>query len=181
MKPARFPDLIVLVGLPGSGKSVVGAALARQLGWGFLDLDSAIEELAGQRVAGIFADRGESAFRAMERDLTAALAQRTELVVAAGGGWMANQAAVALLRDRACFIYLRVTPATALARMGSAVSYRPLLAGSDPLGSLTRLLEERSAAYRSADIEVDGENVEVEELSRGLAGLLTTTFGNGSD
>ena len=96
-------DLIVLVGLPGAGKTTVGRALAKRLGWDFLDLDAAIEEFAGQRVAGIFADRGESAFRAMERDLTAGLVQRTEIVVAAGGGWMANSAAVALLRDRACF------------------------------------------------------------------------------
>ena len=171
-------DMFVLVGLPGAGKTTLGKVLARHLGWDFLDLDVAIEEYAGQRVAGIFAERGEPAFRAMERDVTAGLAHRSRLVVASGGGWMANQAAVALLRDRACFIYLRVTPATALARMGSSVSYRPLLAGPDPLGSLTRLLEERSAAYRSVDIEIDVEDVDMEELGSALAKDLFATFGN---
>ena len=157
--------IIVLVGLPGSGKSTVGAELARALGWAFLDLDTAIEEYAGQRVAGIFAERGESAFRAMERDMTAGLRERTHVVVASGGGWMANAGAVALLRDRACFIYLRVTPATALARMESAVSYRPLLAGSDPLASLTGLLTDRAAQYETADLVLDVESLGVKEVT----------------
>lgn len=158
-------QLVVLVGLPGSGKTTVGREVASRLGWEFLDLDAAIEEYAGQRVAGIFADRGESAFRAMERDLTAGLAQRSDLIVATGGGWMANEAAVALLRERACFIYLRVTPATALARMGSSVSYRPLLAGGDPLSSLASLLSARAPAYESADRLVDVEAVDISEVT----------------
>ena len=161
----RPQSLVVLVGLPGAGKTTIGKAVARRLGWEFLDLDSAIEEYAGQRVSGIFTERGESGFRAMERDVTAGLAERTNLVVATGGGWMANSAAVALLRGRACFIYLRVSPATALARMGSAVAYRPLLAGADPLGSLTALLETRSAAYETADLILDTESLGVKEVT----------------
>jgi shikimate kinase len=165
----------VLVGLPGSGKSTVGAALARKLGWDFLDLDAAIAEYAGQQVSGIFAQRGEPAFRAMERDVTASLRDRTRLVVATGGGWMANPEAVALLRGRACYIYLRVTPATALARMGSAVSYRPLLAGEDPLGSLSSLLEARDAAYQGAEVVVDVETLGIEDVIARLVRLFAPT------
>ena len=156
--------VLVLVGLPGSGKSTAGAGLAKKLGWDFVDLDQEIESLAGKEVAQIFAERGEAAFRAMERDVTAALSQRTRIVVSAGGGWMSNREASALLRGRARSIYLRVAPATALARLGAELSARPLLSGGDPLRSLSDLLEKRRSDYESADAVLDVETLDSQEV-----------------
>ncbi len=79
-------DRIVLVGFMGSGKSTVGRLLARQLGWGFLDMDERIEERAGRRIAEIFKDRGEAAFRQEELLVARELQTAARRVIATGGG-----------------------------------------------------------------------------------------------
>ena len=88
---------IVLVGLPGSGKSTVGPLLAEQLGAPFMDLDAEIERRQRMSVSEIFASVGEEAFRAMERAMTQELVTRPPMVIAPGGGWMADLENVALL------------------------------------------------------------------------------------
>lgn len=78
---------MALVGYMGSGKSSVGRALARSLGWDFVDLDRAIEREAGRTIPEIFAESGEQHFRELEhRVLLDALEDRAERVVACGGG-----------------------------------------------------------------------------------------------
>src|SRR6478752_7072090 len=64
---------VVLVGLPGSGKSAVGRRLAHRHGADFVDLDESIEKTAGRSIPEIFAERGEAAFRALERAAVAEL------------------------------------------------------------------------------------------------------------
>ena len=82
---------VVLVGLPGSGKSAVGRRLAHRHGATFVDLDDTIEKAAGLAIAEIFAERGEAAFRALEREAVASLGPpdrdpEIRRVVATGGG-----------------------------------------------------------------------------------------------
>lgn len=168
--------IIVLVGLPGAGKSTAGLGLAKKLGWDFVDLDRMIEDRAHQEVARIFAERGEPAFRAMERDATADLRDRTNLVVAAGGGWMANREASALLQSQGRSIYLRVAPGSALARLGAEISTRPLLLGDDPLRSLTALLDKRRQDYESADAVLDTEMLDPQQVIESLYDI-ATNFG----
>ncbi len=86
---------IVLVGLPGSGKSAVGRRLAHRHGATFIDLDEAIEKAAGRSIPQIFEDRGEDGFRAIERQAVADLGQpdpdaAIRTVVATGGGAVAQ-------------------------------------------------------------------------------------------
>jgi shikimate kinase len=150
-----MPDAgpIVLVGLSGSGKTVVGGLLAARLGWAFLDLDAEIERLAGRSITEIFDVKGESAFRDMERRATAAAGAVSRTVVSTGGGWMARPE----LRDTwpgAVRVWLRVDPDTALSRLAKERSTRPLLAGPDPETELGRLLAERLPAYGLAEISV---------------------------
>lgn len=168
--PPRSAHLI-LVGLPGAGKSAVGASLALRLGRPFLDFDAEIERRAGATVAEIFRNRGEGAFRAMELALTRELAARPPMVLAPGGGWAVLPGAVALLRPPARMIYLRVRPDVALLRMGSERRSRPLLEDADPLAAIGRLLGAREAAYLSADHVVDVDDVGIEELTAYLARL----------
>lgn len=148
---------IVLVGLPGSGKSTVGALVAEQLTRTFLDFDAEIERRQGMPVSAIFAERGEAEFRVLERKLTEELHEVGNMVVAPGGGWIMDDANVALIRPPAVLVYLRVRPETALKRMGAGSSSRPLLNRPDPSGELQRLFEERRARYQSADVEVSAE------------------------
>ncbi len=149
---------IVLVGIPGAGKSTVGREVAARLQWPFVDLDEEIEAREGMRVREIFATRGEAHFRALEREATERLARaETPTVVAPGGGWIAVPGLVALVRPPARLIWLQVSPARAMKRLGDGVGRRPLLSGSDPLAALTSILTAREPFYLQADHTVSVE------------------------
>ncbi|HEU4565884.1 MAG TPA: shikimate kinase [Gemmatimonadaceae bacterium] len=156
---------IVLVGLPGAGKSTVGRAAAPRLGRPFLDFDEEIERRTAMSVAELFARWGEPRFRALERELTRELLHAPPMVLAPGGGWIANADMVALLRPSARIIYLRLRPETALARLGDAALSRPLLRVSDPLAELRRLLDRRAAHYLAADHVLDVDLIGVQEVT----------------
>ena len=146
--PARAARHLVLIGLPGAGKTTVGRALARRLRLPFVDLDAEIEQLFYKSVSRIFAEDGEAAFRAGEAQVSARLATETDpSVIAPGGGWVVNEAATAHLRGSGRIIYLRVSPDEAAQRMGRGVTRRPLLASGDVVSALTALHDSRRAAY----------------------------------
>lgn len=169
----------MLVGLPGAGKSTIGRRVARLLGRPFVDFDIELERREGQTVSQLFAGRGEAAFRKLEVELTVELAKTAPAVWAPGGGWITNPGVTALVRPPGRIIHLKVSPAGAMKRLGSARASRPLLMESDPGAVLDRLWASRAGLYQAADAEVDTEVVdfqrvaeEVVLLARGLdAGL----------
>jgi shikimate kinase len=160
---------LVLVGLPGSGKSTVGSLLAARLGRTFLDFDQEITRRQGMSVAEIFAMQGEHGFRELERKLTLELLEFGNMIVAPGGGWIGQPEVVALLKPRAKLIYLRLRPKTALARMGSKRELRPLLKRPDPLGEIERLFSSRKEAYETADIVIDVERLNPQQVADQIA------------
>jgi shikimate kinase len=170
---ASVPHLI-LVGLPGAGKSTVGSALARELDRSFLDFDAEIVRREGMTISEIFAQKGEPTFRQLEHGLTEELRAVGGMVLAPGGGWVGRPETVALIRPPSKMIYLRVRPRTALARMGRSVATRPLLGRPNPVGELERLLQERRTAYESADYVVDVERVPIPEVVRRIVAALKT-------
>jgi shikimate kinase len=163
---------LVLVGLPGSGKSTVGAVLAERLDRGFLDFDVEITRREGMTVPEIFAQRGEAHFRGLERAITEECRLLGGLVLAPGGGWVAQPENIALVRPPARLIYLRASPETAAARLGAAIAGRPLLNRPDPRGELGRLLTARQAAYESSDLVVNVDRVDVQRVVEKIAQLL---------
>lgn len=90
---------IVLIGMPGSGKSTVGKLLSSQLGKEFVDADSAIIEKAGISIPEIFEQRGEEWFRAIESEVLAELGKRSGLVIATGGGCVTREENYPLLHQ----------------------------------------------------------------------------------
>src|ERR1700741_643199 len=98
---------IVLVGMPGSGKSSIGRRLAQHLGLEFIDADQEIETAAGMSIADIFAQHGELYFRAGEARVIARLLDKGPRVIATGGGAFANLDTLALVRARALSIWLK--------------------------------------------------------------------------
>jgi shikimate kinase len=164
---------LVLVGLPGAGKSTVGALLGQQLRRTFLDFDLEIERREGMPVAQIFGERGEAGFRQLERTLTEELISFGNMVLAPGGGWVSDPAVVALIRPPAMMVYLRTRPETALKRLGASGGGRPLLIGPDPLAELRSLLEARKAAYLTADLEIGTETLTPQQVTDEIVAKLT--------
>jgi shikimate kinase len=164
---------LILVGLPGSGKTTVGQAVAQKLGRTFLDVDQEIERREGRSVSQIFGEKGEAYFRKKEREITEELALVGNMIVSPGGGWIADPENVALLRPPSRIVYLCVSPATALKRLGPMRMMRPLLTRPDPLGELTKLLDARKAAYETADHVVSTELLDLQKVIQKVAELAT--------
>jgi shikimate kinase len=163
---------VVLVGLPGSGKSTLGRLAAEKLGRAFLDFDLEIMRREGMSIAQIFAERGEPAFRRMERELTKELPLLGGMFVAPGGGWIVDPENVATLRG-ARFVWLKVRPEVAIARLRNDPVVRPLLTRPDPVEELRRLLEERESLYAQAQYLINTEMVTVEQAVDRLVSLAT--------
>ena len=156
---------ILFVGFMGAGKSTVARSVAASLGLPYVDLDSSIEERAGMTAAEIFSRAGEDGFRDLESEALADLIERPPLVIACGGGVILRAENRAALKRMGTVVYLQVTAAEAIARVGDA-STRPLLAG--PAGALaaTSLLTAREALYRAvADIVVETVGRSADEVA----------------
>ncbi len=152
---------IVLVGLPGSGKSVVGKRLAHRHGATFIDLDERIERADGRSIPTIFEEDGEAAFRAMERQAVADLGpadpdQEVRRVVATGGGAIVDpRNRWALYRGRMS-VWLDGRPEVLAQRLRRSPHVRPLVSGRDPIGTLRDLAMRRERFYAAADIRLSG-------------------------
>jgi shikimate kinase len=145
--------IVYLVGMPGSGKSVVGAELAARLGVPFVDLDAEVEQDAGATVAEIFRDRGEPAFRELEAAALVRASREDPSVVACGGGVVLEPANRITLRATGTCVFLDV-PVPQLRDRVRPDADRPLVRRE---GDLERLLAEREPLYREfAAHVVDG-------------------------
>jgi shikimate kinase len=149
---------IVLVGMPGSGKSSIGRRLAQHLGLEFVDADQEIETAAGMSIADIFSQHGEPYFRAGEARVIARLLDKGPQVIATGGGSFVNPDTRALIRARALSVWLKAEVDLLLRRV-KRKNDRPLLRAADPEAVLKRLLAEREATYAEADITVTSLDV----------------------
>ncbi|MDH3682308.1 MAG: shikimate kinase, partial [Acidimicrobiia bacterium] len=137
---------LVLIGLPGVGKSSVGSELASRLDRPFIDLDSTIEARTGRAITEIFDREGETRFRQFEHEaLITALDGPDAPIVAAGGGIVVSEDNRRALADRSTVVWLDVPIPALLSRLTGDDS-RPLLAG-DTAERLRRLHRERLGLY----------------------------------
>ena len=97
---------IILIGMPGCGKSTVGRALAEKTGMQFVDADAAITEKAGRSIPDIFAESGEAGFRAIETEVLEELGKRSGLVIATGGGCVTQERNYPLLHQNGRIFWL---------------------------------------------------------------------------
>ena len=152
---------VVLVGLPGSGKSVIGKRLASRHRATFIDLDDRIESATGREIPAIFAEDGEPAFRALEREAIDALGgpdrdPEIRRVIATGGGAVVDpRNRWALYRGRAS-VWLDGRPEVLAQRLRRSPHVRPLVATRDPIGALRDLATRRERFYAAADIRAPG-------------------------
>ena len=174
-------DHLVLVGMPGAGKSSVGRRLARRLGRPFVDADDELVRRSGRTVRDWFALEGEAAFRAAESELLAdLLAAPGPSVVAAGGGAVLAERNRDLLRgEGVTVVWLRAGVPYLLSRVLQKQDHRPLL-DEDPEARLQTLHESRTPLYAEvADITLDVEPIRAEhdkpkrELAARIAELVS--------
>lgn len=145
-------NAIFLSGPMGSGKSTIGRLLARKLGTSFVDLDHEVTNREGMPVREIFRQRGEAAFRTIERE-TALMVSERGGVVALGGGTVVDRRTRHALLTRGTLITLRA-PLEELIRRTQHSGDRPLLQGRDPAEVFVEILESRAAAYAECHAEV---------------------------
>jgi shikimate kinase len=161
--------LIILIGLPGSGKSTVGRQLARKLSASFIDSDHLIEQRLGCSIREYFEREGEPAFRDVEEAVLAnavtthshhslgahdaliapdqETASLSQIVLATGGGSVIREANRSALRSAGHVVYLRATPEDLYRRLRHDRN-RPLLQGVDPMQRLRDLYAQRDPLYR---------------------------------
>ncbi|PUB59649.1 shikimate kinase, partial [Rhizobium leguminosarum bv. viciae USDA 2370] len=141
---------VVLVGMPASGKSTIGAKLAKELGLEFVDIDKRIAAEHGD-LTEMFAEHGEGHFRDLEAEELAKCLERGPVVIATGGGCFAEESNRALILNKARSIWLDTEPKKLRGRLKSDTN-RPLLQGADIEQKVDQLYEERRPFYQMADI-----------------------------
>jgi len=143
-----MPPRVVLIGLPGSGKSSVGAELARLLRAPFADSDELVTAQTGRAVDEIFAQRGEPAFRQLEADMIAEALGTFDGVLALGGGAVTTESVRLDLAAAGVPVVLLTAGQDELLHRMSGTAHRPLLAGDAP-ARLAELAVAREPLYRA--------------------------------
>jgi shikimate kinase len=158
--------VVVLVGVPGAGKTTVGLAIAEELGVAFCDTDQVIEKRQAKTVADIFIEDGEVAFRELERAAVAEALARHTGVLALGGGAILNSTTRELLRGEPV-AWLQVAADAASRRVGMNAA-RPMLMGN-VRGRMIELSRERTPLYEEvASLGVDTNQRTPEEIAAGI-------------
>lgn len=148
---------LYLIGMMGAGKTTVGRLLAKDLGYGFCDTDTVIEQLAKEKegwnsINEIFTTAGEDIFRQMETQVLAEVSAYTRLAVATGGGIVLERKNWSYLHQ-GLVVWLDVPVELLIARLAEDTT-RPLLKDADRNRKLQMLLEQRQPLYAQADIRV---------------------------
>jgi len=137
---------VVLIGLPGSGKSTIGRRLAKSLDVALLDTDAAIEQTTGRTIADIFANDGEEEFRRIEEEVVRDALESHDGVLSLGGGAITSDGVREALSGYTV-VYLEISAAEGVRRTGGT-TVRPLLAGGDRGEKFRALMSQRVPLYR---------------------------------
>ncbi len=157
---------IILIGMPGAGKSTVGVVLAKNLGYRFIDSDILIQDQYGKLLHEIIEERGTEGFWKVENDVNAAI-QDTQCVIATGGSAVYGRNAMAHLQNIGMVVYLRLSYESVKERLGDLNQRGVTLKKGQTLKSL---YEERIPLYEQyAHITVDCEKKEIRDIVAEIA------------
>jgi shikimate kinase len=160
--------IVYLTGFMGSGKSTIGPILANTLGWEFYDLDNVIENRAGMKVKEIFEVYGEDHFRTLEKKALLEISHKCKIIVSLGGGTIANDDNLEILKKTGLLFYLKLSSASAYKRLKYKRD-RPVLLSDmgenytkeDLLKRINLLYEKRKIYYEQSDFIVETDNMPV--------------------
>jgi shikimate kinase len=154
---------IVLIGFMGTGKTAVGQVLSKRLNRQLIEVDEAIEKIAGKTIPDIFQDDGEIHFRELEIEAIRMAAKGEQQVVACGGGAVLNTINIDRLRATGVIINLITAPKIILKRTAKENGRRPLLNVEQPLERIKELNKFRKPFYdRAADITINTSKLSIE-------------------
>jgi len=142
---------IFLIGFMGAGKSTIGKALAKRLGYKFLDSDSIVESSTGLSIPQIFTELGEDEFRKLEREALTSIRGLTSAVVALGGGAYVAEENRQIVQEVGISIWIDCPLDLCWSRV-SKETHRPLLRSYSEMAAL---LERRRPAYGFADLRIE--------------------------
>ena len=145
---------IVLIGFMGTGKTSIGKRLAIQLRMPYVDTDDIIEHHSGRRISDIFAEDGETTFRALESEAVRETSKLSNHIISTGGGVVLKETNMVELKRNGIIFCLTAT-AEEIYRRVQHQTHRPLLQTPDPLTKIKSMLEERHPYYVKADYMVE--------------------------
>ena len=171
---------IYLIGMMGSGKSVTGPILAKELDYIFVDSDVVVEKSAKKSIYEIFQDDGEKQFRDLETQVLKEIAKHYSLVVATGGGVVTRSENWGVLHQ-GIIVWIDPGRDTLLERLKTDFSNRPLLDQIDPIARFDLLYEERLILYKEADLQISVEHESPEEVVSAIIKTLPSILINSRD
>lgn len=149
---------IILIGYMGAGKTTLGKALAQATDLQFIDLDWYIEERFHTSIQQIFADKGESGFRDIERRMLHEVAEFEDVIISCGGGTPCYFDNIDYMNQQGDTIYLKATPETLKAHLLMGKNKRPLIQGKSPeelIDFISESLSKRTMFYEKAHHTID--------------------------
>lgn len=154
---------IVLTGMMGTGKTVIGKKLAQKLNMKYISTDEVIEKDGGMSIPKIFKRKGEPYFRDVETKAVKCVAMLDNFVIDTGGGVVQRSENMEELERNGAIICLTASPEVILKRT-SKTNYRPLLNVDDPVSEIKGLLEKRKQFYKRCSRMIDTSNKGIEEV-----------------
>lgn len=162
-----------------AGKSTVGPILANTIGWDFIDIDRVIENKAGKKITEIFTDEGENYFRKLENSVLSELSVLKNHIIALGGGTIASDENLKIIKETGLLIYLKSSPEAAYKRLRFKRDRPALLFDGDDepteeqlTARINLLLESRKKYYEQADYLIDTERLAVGRTVDKLAKII---------
>ncbi len=157
---------ICIMGLMGSGKSVIGKDLSKILNFEFYDTDKEIEQNAKKSISEIFKENGEAYFRSLEEKICIRLLNQNNCVISLGGGSIINKKIRKSIKQNSYSIYLQVKLNNLVNRLKSSKK-RPLLNKNESkIEILRKLYEERQKFYEKADFIVNNDTDKINVLNK---------------
>lgn len=155
--------IVFLIGFMGSGKTTIGKSLAKQLNYGFVDMDTAIELETGQKISELFSKFGEAYFRQLEKDWLLQF-KGENVIVSVGGGTPCFNDNLAVMKQKGTSIFLSVPIKMMAQRVQQAKNTRPLIEPyvndfDSLVAFMNKLLTERMPFYNEADIIFEASNM----------------------
>ena len=181
--PTVRHNLIYLTGFMGSGKSTIAPILANVLGYDVVDLDEEIVKVTGKKIPVIFLEEGEQRFRDVERSIIQQLCTRNHCVVSLGGGTIANDINLNVVKSSGLLIYLKMTEEEIFQRLRHKTD-RPMLRGTEGnvlteaelRNRIRHILATREPFYNQANVVIETKNqrvgITVDSIVRAISRLV---------